>query len=479
MAEAKTIIGRVKTRKDSYLNWRTNDPYLLEGEVAIVTNNSMNTLNGMSMLVFGDGTKSFTELVAGEKTDEYHPTARSNNNVVFYSGIGAGYTLPTATRERIGGIKLNTNYFELDNNDRLQPILYKIGGTEDFPTIEFDRRYKGVFNELEWVKSYDSIGFTIILNDVHGDSEKVLEPMGSDNPYAGTVVQYYKKSGNNKLNSFIGINQDGVPLVSKNYLLVDDGTGHNDAFMKQIATLDLSANSGVVWYEGLDNFSTAPVYPMNLKLFVDGHLQQEIEYNPFSPENSPIYVNTVENYCTNITVNGITYDLNDNHNINLGQSIWTDTERDRLNWTFNKANSLQDDLNEVVETIPNRIIFNGQNYPMNADQSFIIDSVVPLSSNEGSIVVTSEGYGYNLEHYTPEMEIAEIRNEINISKNNTEIIGIETLTFDEKGHIAVLKLNQYNLSNLITDVEDLKTENNNLKAQINSLIARIEALESK
>ena len=492
MAEAKTIIGRVKTRKDSYNNWKIYDPNLLEGELVIATGNTMNTLNGMSMLVFGDGKKSFTDIVAGEKIGEHHPTSRSTNNAVFYSGIGAGYQLPVATTTDLGGIKINTNYFELDNNDRLQPVLYKIGGTEDFPTIEFDKRYRGVFNELEWVKSYDSIGFTLILNDVKGeDEQKELQPMGYDNPYAGTVVQYYKRDGLRKLNSFMGIDENGVPLVSKDYLFVDNGSGYNYSKMKQIATLDLNANQGVVHYNGLDNFSTVPVYPMQFELFVDGHLQREISYDPFSPENDLISVNTVEEYCTNITVNGNNYTLdNTNHCINLGDAIWTNAERDKLNTTYDATRTLRTDLDNAIKIIPNKIIFNGKDYPLNADKSFVIEenytNLVPITSDDGSISIIAGGEGYHLSHYQPHMEISTIKNEIVVSKNKPQIIGIEDLEFDNLGHISKMKLNSYDLSNIIVEVEKisdlvtktnqnsdelltLQTKNNELTNQVNDL----------
>lgn len=53
----KTLLGRIKLKKDTAANWTTNNPVLLDGEVIIVE-----TSSGEERFKIGDGTSTYKQL---------------------------------------------------------------------------------------------------------------------------------------------------------------------------------------------------------------------------------------------------------------------------------------------------------------------------------------------------------------------------------------------------------------------------------
>lgn len=107
---------RIQCKKDSYTNWlRQGSKILLDGEIAFIEEQANTAL---TRLVVGNGTSSISTLTAGESRYENAPTdpfQRSNNYSVFYSGIGAGYQLPIATSTKLGGIRVDSSMFWIEN----------------------------------------------------------------------------------------------------------------------------------------------------------------------------------------------------------------------------------------------------------------------------------------------------------------------------------------------------------------------------
>jgi len=81
----------------------------MEGEIGIV--NKPNTKN-VANIVVGNGASTTSELLA--------------EGNVFYSGIGAGYTLPLASNTVLGGVKISDTYFYTDSGVLKLKILKSI-----------------------------------------------------------------------------------------------------------------------------------------------------------------------------------------------------------------------------------------------------------------------------------------------------------------------------------------------------------------
>jgi hypothetical protein len=81
----------------------------MEGEIGVV--NKTNTKNAIKIVV-GNGTSTTSELLA--------------EGNVFYSGIGAGYILPTASNTLLGGIKISDTYFYTDGEVLKLKVLKSI-----------------------------------------------------------------------------------------------------------------------------------------------------------------------------------------------------------------------------------------------------------------------------------------------------------------------------------------------------------------
>ena len=97
MAEAKQIEGRVLNRIDKTSNWnKTSATPLLPGEIGIGTDDSGKVV---SLVVGYDA----------ENGEEFDNIVRDGK--VFYPGVGAGYTLPSATFNSLGGVKPNADYY--------------------------------------------------------------------------------------------------------------------------------------------------------------------------------------------------------------------------------------------------------------------------------------------------------------------------------------------------------------------------------
>ena len=118
--------ARILLRKDATSNWESNLGQVLgNGEVAFLEPVPGDSIGRM---IVGDGANNLRTLINSETSvagGDYSsmefaswldPLERSRLHAVFYSGIGAGYTLPTASSNLLGGIKIDNSMFKMDGD---------------------------------------------------------------------------------------------------------------------------------------------------------------------------------------------------------------------------------------------------------------------------------------------------------------------------------------------------------------------------
>lgn len=116
--------ARIFLRKDATSNWESNLGQVLgNGEVAFLEPVAGDTIGRM---VLGDGKNTLRTLINSEAAlnggdlsqmefaSLLDPLSRSSRHAVFYSGIGAGYTLPAASKDLLGGIKIDNSMFKME-----------------------------------------------------------------------------------------------------------------------------------------------------------------------------------------------------------------------------------------------------------------------------------------------------------------------------------------------------------------------------
>lgn len=455
MTEARTIIGRVKTRKDTHSNWTSINPTLFEGEIAFSTNAYKNT----TMLVVGKENTSFKDLITGERTGD-NPTNRSDNYAVFYSGIGAGYELPIATDKMLGGIKINPSYFQISNGF-LSPNLYtkndKYLNPEGkiVPTILLKEGYDlHVFGKV-WENSTrletpTITSFKILLN--HGEGGPGDNILTATDPHSGLVIYNY----NTNKNAFLGIDKNGDITFSTEYKVNDPAI----SYLYHIPRMTEAEyyKEGLLYHSGsvMYNQSTAN---LTIQIMQDGIESETIEYKPLG-ESKNITLNTMTDYCNNIRVNGVDYFVNDQHYIDLGTAVWTNEMAENFVTMQQNVNTLLNDNTNIKNNLLNSIIFNGIqfNKPENAQNISITISASDIINIENSdtITVNRNNDTYSFNHY--DVDQSKVKQEM---PTNTELseedvmITINNISFDDRGHITELSL----IDNKVLITKILELEN--------------------
>ena len=123
---AQELKARISLRKDNSTNWsRNGSQKLLDGEVIFIDGAPG---NNVTRLIVGEGGENVFNAISGDNTSSltttgknflrdaskvHDPTQRSTNCNIFYSGVGAGYMLPTASETLLGGIKIDNSLFQV------------------------------------------------------------------------------------------------------------------------------------------------------------------------------------------------------------------------------------------------------------------------------------------------------------------------------------------------------------------------------
>ena len=100
-------------------------------ELAVINDSSNKTI----ALCIGDGIKSPTE---------YYNDADDNSTNIFFPGIGAGYRLPVAKTNLLGGIKINSAYFSITDDGKFSPTFISYGsgvGENGGPILELPNKH--------------------------------------------------------------------------------------------------------------------------------------------------------------------------------------------------------------------------------------------------------------------------------------------------------------------------------------------------
>lgn len=163
----KTLITRVQQKYDTYENWTSKNPILLEGELAICTvqTNTGSIRNAPSVLIkVGDGTSHYNDLkfVSGLAADVYawaKAATKPTYNASEISGLAdyiAGKVDDTDTNYQI--VKVDDNHYKLQSKTK--------GGT-----------WSDVPGSAIAIPSYDD---TKVKQDISTVSGKVTTLIGSD-----------------------------------------------------------------------------------------------------------------------------------------------------------------------------------------------------------------------------------------------------------------------------------------------------------
>lgn len=83
------------------------------------------------LTVINDSTDKTIALCIGDgfrSPAEYYNSASDNSTNIFFPGIGAGYRLPVAKTNVLGGIKLNASYFSITDDGMFSPTFISYAG---------------------------------------------------------------------------------------------------------------------------------------------------------------------------------------------------------------------------------------------------------------------------------------------------------------------------------------------------------------
>lgn len=431
----KEIKGRIELRYDSYNNWRSVNPILRSGEVGFATQESPLST---SCLFLGNGVSTINELLAEENGSEYEPSARSTSYAVFYSGIGAGYRLPVASESVIGGISIDPSYYEIISN-RLTPTSYTKQYISDLgQTIVLQEGYNfqvdGTIKctELTTSKEHIVTSYYIDLNTSIG--EEATTPLNYSYPHAGMFIDHFQDGASGqKISAFMGIDLDGYPRISSNYLK-NDPYGSPD--LKYLVVADNISNGFLKINGGIASPVTLPTLTINYT--VDGGEFSQYFYN--GEEEVTLTLNTMSNYCTKIQVGETIYEVADNV-INVGDSIWDETKNEEFD-------ILKDSVQNIETNYTTKIIIDGKEFT-SANNTITIDNILEdlsIQSSNSTITIEKTEESYDLKHYNVNPNI-ETTPAIGDYKSNI-LYTIGTLEVDSLGHITNLQLVRFDLSDI-------------------------------
>lgn len=111
--------------------WDSAPDTVAINELAVINDSNNKTI----ALCIGDGVQSPTQ---------YYNDADDSSTNIFFPGIGAGYRLPVAKTNLLGGIKINSSYFSITDDGKFSPTFISYGsgvGENGGPILELPNKH--------------------------------------------------------------------------------------------------------------------------------------------------------------------------------------------------------------------------------------------------------------------------------------------------------------------------------------------------
>lgn len=467
---------RISLPKDTLSNWQIMNPTILEGELVIVDDND---------------TEKISKLIIGNNAEFNTLNNEANAEYCFYPGIGAGYVLPTASVNKLGGIQINADYFTMNENT-LEPVMLRYaenaaltlttpeGTSLNIPqTITCDKLIANNINYETWVGVSDLFvdGKYISINAKTDGTAN--PPTLENNEYSGILFYNYKNDGetqDERSKAELSINNQGQLF----YSLGQDSLKKQILMMRSDTILSSDSSSYLSVQKDENGFlqlSTSTYIPAtNVSGF--GELTLIINGNPhsYSPvSSSAISFDIPTDYCNSIVVEGNTYTAVNNV-ITVGS----------LGFTNENAAT----LNSAVQTIT----YNGTTY---SGPEIAITSKVQGSE---AIEVKEEGGVSTILHYDPGYVDIVGEQVFNVGyEDSSEFPYIITVNRDKLGHVPSYSRGKLSFTKLLQRIDTLEESgisgeeyqnllqrlnmlenaDTNLTLELNNAIDRIAALEAE
>lgn len=433
MAEMKRFKGLIQLRIDEQSAWDTTGLILKKGEVGFITEE-----NVVTKFIVGDGVSN--------------PSVLTESSC-FHSGIGAGYTLPAATVDALGGIRINDIYFEMSNgflNPKTifystEPIKYNNDNkSEHLPwtTLEdSDLRVCGdlyaedIYADVAHIKELDyeiTVTYPSNYYEIHKQQESgELPNVLGDNEYIGLRLFNYANAPAetedtelNRPTAELSINKDGILFYTPDYKTLN---------RRLVANIDSEYDSGILLFDSTaSSFYTGKINSENidslstLTLHTTG--EESYVYDPLAQEGLEITLNIPTNYCETIIANGTEYRLEeDGRTIKLGETAWTDELKGQLDAAVKKVTVGGTDISG-----PDII----------------------LQSSDSSVTITTEEKTIDIKHYeVNSIQPSKTRYEVG---NLTEVDVVNEIDYDERGHINSASIMTVSFEQLLARIADLE-----------------------
>ena len=467
---AQTVVNNVtlQLRQDTITNWESNQTKLKKGEPG---------------LIYNDGGSSLLALVIGQN-DSTEAITLYQEKLCFYPGKGAGYELPRASESVLGGIKIDTEYFDM-NGDTMQPnyLFYTIGYEKQQNinnnllitqpntdlAITGDLYFNNAYGEYLYVQNYhqedySSLNVANTHISIHTSSDDTLDvDTLTDTETAGLLFYNYKGSEQELPESQrsvaeFGVNNKGIlvytptkdmnrqhvltmnPLIAgqvdHGYLFVtrgEDGSTQIEPVnyiqpdnIAEMNTLTINING--------DSFQYSP----NLK---DAHLVNEVNFT------------IPTTYCDTVVFNGVQYPVDGSHTITISDVSFTEEDKDLLSKSINS------------------ITYLGKTYTTTDHSVSLIDN----RTSEGSdlIDVSTIADTTTISHKIPQNIVSDEEidgsNPRDLLENNLTYIA--SVVRDEYGHFK-------NYFRETIDTTSLKTRLETIETKIEQILRRLEQLEA-
>lgn len=460
MAEPKKIEDVIlQLRQDTIENWEKNQTKLKKGEPGLIYSNSGSNPLG---LVFGNG----------DREEDLPLISIYSNGQCFYPGKGAGYELPKASEAILGGIKINTSYFEM-SGEQLQPLtmVYTNLPTQHTPgnyaltlpettdlNIDGDLYFKKAYGDYLWVKHLDQEYETITetanqYSNIHySNNGDVIVNVLENGEREGLLLHNYRTDEKDTIPEYrtiaeLSINNNGILLYSPD--------NKNVEFQHILTMSPLTTGvleEGFLFVTKSENGGTV-VTP---KQYIESeHLSNLSELtitvngvdHIYSPNiNDASYTNKVEltiptSYCSTLIFDGQTYIPDENNVISLS------------------ASNFNEEYRQLVDKSVTQINFLGEAYTANNHVLELHDNRSWVGDNTSIEVNTVAGQS-TISHKAPvgfvQDEDLDGSLEVNIMTEPDKLVFISGVTRDSKGHVIKYERTTVNISDLLLKIKELE-----------------------
>lgn len=463
----------LQLKQDTISNWKTNQTKLLKGEAGLIyADNGINPL----ALAFG----------AGKGEENLPLISIYENNQCFFPGIGAGYKLPTASQYRLGGIKINNTYFEM-SGEQLQPLTLVY--TTELPeihtqhqktehsiltlpnntdlTVDGDIYFESAYGDLLRVTTLQYENTTTVeaanthLNIHYSHDEDVEVNVLDENEREGLLLHNYKSDEQNipqneRTVAELSINNKGILLYTPDNKTVDMKhvltmspliTGELERGFLYV-TKDANGFTVVTPQEYVESEQLGELN--DLTITVNG---TPFVYSPISID--PSYTNNIDltiptRYCASIKFDGINYVPDENNQINISSSNFTE------------------EYKNIVENSITKIQFLGQEYTATEHLVELHDNRT-WTGDDSIINVTKIGNNTTIAHDSPAGFVADESIEGSLERSflssNTHTF-ISNITRDDKGHVIKYTYSTLNIQDLLDKLTELENRVSELERNL-------------